>query len=391
MERDNLVVILDAGGNMKKQNSYIFLIHPHKNKKETSKDDGKLVIELGHNVYSFITKTYPSIKRIKDKTDFFKIQCVGTLYDCEVEFVIHEVAGAEYLDISADGKTTIKTICCLERIQCELLGSGIREYYVEIVSYDAISEYYCNKMLVKLNTLERNLRKLLFNIYILNFGKDYYQVTMSSNLQDKIKKMINSTTSKEQKDEIKKAYNVSGKDIESIARLQQFFYSFEFADVQSFLFEPNWTRIDEETRMEFLSKNSDLSQLSDEELRTAFFRLTPKSDWDRFFSSKIHIENINTLIDSIRKYRNSVAHFKHFDRDDYNNCNKIVKKLNNAIVEAIKVTYEVDFTEKNAEIIKNTLSSFQEKIEVLMAPITEMQNNISKSFQPIIDALNRII
>lgn len=359
-------MIIDVGGNMKKQNSYIFLTHPKK-KKETQKEDGNLVVEVGHNVYSYITKTFPSMKRVKNETDIFKTQLVGTLCDCEIQIIIYKVADIECLDISVEGKNTAKLINCLERIQCQLFDSGIREYYVEIVSYDAISEHYCNKMVVKLNTLERNLRKLLFNIYILNFGEDYYQATMSSNLQDKIKKMINSTTSKEQKDEIKKAYNVSGKDIESIARLQQFFYSFEFADMQGFLFEPKWIGIDEKARTEFLSKHSDLSQLSDEELRNAFFRFTPQSDWDRFFSSKIHIENISTIIDIIRNYRNSVAHFKHFDIEDYSNCNKIVRKLNNAIVEAIKITYEVDFAEKNTEIIKNALFIFQEKMKELTA------------------------
>lgn len=54
-----------------------------------------------------------------------------------------------------------------------LLASGVRDEYVDIISYDAISEFYCNKILPKLNTLERNLRKLLFNIYIVNFGKEF--------------------------------------------------------------------------------------------------------------------------------------------------------------------------------------------------------------------------
>lgn len=372
---------------MKKQNSYIFFTHPKK-KNETKIEDGSLIIDVGQNVYSYITNTFHSIKRVKDDTDIFKVKCIGTLYDCEVEFVKHGTDVAEYLDISAEGKTAAKTINCLEHIHRELFNSGIREHYVEIVSYDAISEYYCNKMVGKLNSFERKLRKLLFNIYILNFGEDYYTPTTSPEMQNKIKMRIASTTSAEQKDEIRKGYKVSGKDVDSIARLQQFFYSFEFADMQNFLFEPKWIEIDERAVTEFLSNHSDLSQLSDEELRDAFSRFTPKSDWDRFFSSKIHIENITVLIDSIRKYRNSVAHFKHFYRDDYNNCNKIVKKLNNAILEAIKVTYEVDFIEKNIEQIKNVISIFLEEIEVHMAPIREIQNKNIQALQQIFEKLN---
>lgn len=375
---------------MKKQSSYIFLQHPSKEKKK-EKEDGTIVIEIGNNVYGFISRTFPSVKSIGDKSDIFNKQCKGDIYACSVIFTIHDVASVEYLDITVEGKTEAKTIGCLEKIQSELFNSGIRNYYVDIVSYDAISEYYCNKMVVKLNKLERNLRKLLFNIYILNFGENYYQATMSSDLQDKIKKLINSATTKEQKDRIKSAYNVNSKEAESIARLQQFFYSFELADMQSFLFEPNWTNIDEEAKSAFLLEHSDLSELSDVELRAAFSQFTPKSDWDRFFSAKIPIDNITDLIDSIRKYRNSVAHFKYFDSDDYKCCSKLVGQLNKAIKEAIIITEDVDFAEKNTEMIREALSCFVERMNKIMEPIvSEIQKNFEKTIQPLVDALGRL-
>ena len=374
---------------MNKQSSYIFLQHPSKEKKR-EKEDGTIVIEIGTNVYSFISRTFPSVKSIGDKTDMFTKRCKGDIYACSVVFTIHEVASIEYLNISVEGKTVAQIIGCLEQIQRELFDSGVRNYYVEIVSYDAISEYYCNKMVVKLNALERNLRKLLFNIYILNFGENYYQSTMSSDLQNKIKALINSATTKEQKEKIKTAYNVNGKEAESIARLQQFFYSFELADMQSFLFEPNWTSIDEEAKLVFLSNHSNLSELSDEELRTAFSQFTPKSDWDRFFSAKIPIDNITDLIDSIRKYRNSVAHFKYFDSDDYKCCSKLVRQLNKAINEAIIITEDVDFAEKNTEMIREALSVFAEGMNKMMEPIlSKIQRSFEKSLQPLVDVLGR--
>jgi hypothetical protein len=375
---------------MKKQSSYIFLQHPSKEKKQKN-EDGTIVIEIGNNVYGFISRTFPSVTSIGDKSDIFDKQFKGDIYACSVIFTIHDVASVEYLDISVEGNTAAKTIGCLEQIQSELFNSGIRNYYVDIVSYDAISEYYCNKIAVKLNNLERNLRKLLFNIYILNFGENYYKATMSSNLQSKIKSLINSTTTKEQKDRIKTAYNVSSKEAESIARLQQFFYSFELADMQSFLFEPNWTSMDEEEKSMFLSKHSDLSELSDEELRTAFSHFTPKSDWDRFFSAKIPINNITDLINNIRKYRNSVAHFKYFDSDDYKCCSKLIRQFNKAINEATKITEDVDFAEKNTEMIKEALSGLAERMNKIKETIVaEIQRNFEKTIQPLVDALGRL-
>ena len=68
-----------------------------------------------------------------------------------------------------------------------------------IVSYDSVSEYYCNKAYPKLNKLERNLRKLLFNTYTVNFGVDYYQKTVSPDLQKKIKGVIQAKGNEEKK------------------------------------------------------------------------------------------------------------------------------------------------------------------------------------------------
>ena len=163
--------------------------------------------------------------------------------------------------------------------------------------------------------------------------------------------------------------------------------------MQSFLFTPNWTSIEENASKVFLSDHDDLSKLTDEELRSAFSQFTPKSDWDRFFSSKIPIDNVTDLIDNIRRYRNSVAHFKYFDGNDYKCCNNMVKQLNKSINEAIKITENVDFAEKNLKMIKETLSGFVERWDRIMEPIVSemqrMQRNIVKSIQPLIDALDR--
>ena len=364
---------------MKKQSSYIFFNHPS-NEKQKEEKDGTILIEAGNNVYSYISKTFPSVKSIIDKTNIFNLQCKGDINACHVVFTIHEVASVEYLDISVEGKTVAQIIGCLEQIQGELFNSGIRKYYVDIISFDAISEYYCNKMFVKLNTLERNLRKLMLNIYILNFGKDYYKATMGSDLQDKIKKLIGSSTSNENIKSIKNAYDVSNEQAKSILRMNLFFYHLELSDMQNFLFKPNWTSIDEKAHTEFLSSHTDLSTLSDDELRNAFYQFTPKSDWDRFFSAKIPINNIADLIDSVRKYRNSVAHFKFFNIDDYKCCSKMVKQLNNAINEAIKMTEDVDFAERNTEKIKKALSDL---VEIIYKNYNWMQRNIEKNIHPL--------
>lgn len=369
---------------MKLQNSYIFLKHPFKKDESHYVDEnGNQVFIVGNNVYSYITKVFSSISMVDDFGDFYNkkftyvVPLNGISYN--VSFKLTEVTDVSYLDVSVEGKTKSQIITCLEYIQEKILNSGIRENYVDIISYDAISEYYCNKIFSKLNTLERNLRKLLFNIYILNFGKDYYEATMDDELQNKIKKLISIGDNSEKKRQIKEDYNVKSKQVKDIERIQEFFYSFELRDIQSFLFEVNWTRVEEEAKEKFLSEHKDLSQLSDVELRNAFSSFTPKSDWERFFNDKIQLTDIKDMIEQIRWHRNKVAHFKLLDKNDYDSCNKLILKLNRAILKAINITEEKDFTEKNAEALKKTLSGFSEKLNEILEPIKQAIQKFSPS------------
>lgn len=343
------------------KNSYIFLSNPYKKekKKENRTPDGAIILEVGKNVYSYISAAFPNLTKDKESSNLFRREygCsvqVGTDC-CEVKFIINEVVDITYLDVVAEGKNKAQIIKCLEQVQDTLLSSGIQDKYINIISYDAISEYYCNKISPKLNALERNLRKLLFNIYIVNFGREYYQATISKELQEKIKGVIKAKGSEEKKE---------------IERLQQFFYSFEFNDIQKLLFAPSWTDIDEQAKNSFLEKHNDLSQLSDEELRKAFSEFTPKSDWERFFSSKIDIADIENMIERIRQHRNSIAHFKFFYKEAYTESNRLISQLNSAVLNAIKLTEDKDFAEKNAEYITNAMSDVLERFAEMQQKLT---------------------
>lgn len=369
---------------MKLQNSYIFLENPYKKEEPQTKVEGNtIVLNIGNSLYSYIKGKFPTIMKSDEYNLIYKKMYFMDLeYEdicCKVEFIITEVVGTEFLDVIVEGKSKATIIKGLEYIQSELFNSGIGEDYVDIITYDAVSEYYCNKMYPKLNTLERNLRKLLFNIYIVNFGRDYYKMTIDEGIQRKIKGVVGVDSSKEQKDKIKTNYHTSNnKEIEEIERLQRFFYSLEYTDVQKLLFTSSWTSVDEAAKTKFLEQQSDLSKLSDEELRKAFSQLTPKSDWERFFSSKINIENVEELIDTIRIYRNVVAHFKFFYKNKYDECNKKASQLNKAVLKAIQITEEKDFAEKNSEALKQALKGMEESFERFKKSLEEVVLNVAK-------------
>ncbi len=369
------------------KNSYIFLEHSSKKTSSHRDEQGNIVFDVGHNVHGFIKSAFPNSIKDISIIDVFKTKLDCFLEEdknvCDVSFVISTVEKITYLDVIVSGKGRSKLISCLEFIQEKLFSSGVRQYYIEIVSYDSISEFYCNKTYVKLNALERNLRKLLFNIYILHFGKDYYSATMNIDLQKKIKGVIGSNNNREYQKRIKELYNVNADNAEAIIRLQQFFYSLEFGDIQKFLFTPSWTSVDKEERQKFLTENKDLSELSDKELRKAFKEFTPKSDWERFFSCKINILEIEKTIDEIRRYRNAVAHLKFFYKDDYLKSNELILELNKAILKAIKLTEEKDFAEKNAMNLCKTFSGISKMLTAMYSTIREVTLSFvqSEAFQ----------
>ncbi|MGM9551297.1 MAG: hypothetical protein ACI3XA_03485 [Clostridia bacterium] len=360
---------------MQLQSNYIFLKNPYKKptKQKKNSDENVIVLDLGKSVYGFIRNTFPDVTGGRNPDNPFKRECsltvkVGSV-DCTATFIINEVRENTFLDIIVDGKSKTQAIKCFEYIQTQLLTSGIDEHYIPIISYDAISEYYCNKIFGKLNSLERNLRKLLYNIYIVNFGVQYYQATISKELQDEIKKNIQAKGGAEKKE---------------IERLQNFFYSLDYGSLQKMLFTPSWTDIDQEEKDKFLSENTDLSILSDEELRNKFLKFTPKSDWERFFSEKIKIENIEQLVKDIGLFRNKVAHFKFFSKKDYDECAKAVNFFNKAVLNAIKITESKDFAEKNTVHLKSTLKDFAEKME-------NVRKTIMKSYEPLLNNISKVM
>ena len=372
---------------MKIQSSWIFLEHPSKQKHDTITDDNTQ-LDLEHSLYSFIEKAFPFADRVENPSGVFSSQLTGTFNNCNIELDLRGVGHTQYLDISVEGETEHDIIDCLEQLQDSLFLSGIRKYYVDINAYDAVSEHYCNMIVGYLNSFERNLRKLLFNTYVLYFRENYYTATMVDVLQSKIKQRIGSTVTKEEEDRIRQDYGVTGKTAAAIIRLKYFFESLEYFELEEFLFEDHCTASDRSEKEEFLRTHADLSKLTDKELRAAFDRFSPKSDWNRFFEKKVHVENMKNSLGTIREYRNSVAHFKHFSKDDYVDCLKHVQELNTAVLEAIEETKSVDFANKNRDIIKQTLEPYLEKWMSMDKSIRSyFEKTLHNAFRDTIDKL----
>ena len=361
-------------------NDYIFL--PKAKKEESfssSKDaDGTIHIQMEKNVLLYIRNIFG--EPISKNTENIVFKIVYT-YEIEIQnikhevtFTIHNIIRYTYLDICVTGKTTKQMINALEYIQDKIVSSDIEKRYVMIVSYDSISEYYCNKAYPKLNKLERNLRQLLFNTYTVNFGVDYYEKTVSPDLQKKIKGVIQAKGNEEKK---------------QIERLKKFFYSMEFSDIQTLLFTKKWTNVEEENKTEFLSKHEKLTELSEEDLRAAFDTFSPKSDWERLFANKVDDNEIEKMIETVRETRNDIAHCKFFYKEQFNTFNEVVTDLNRLILKAIQLTEEKDFVHKQAESFRIALSGIAETLAQFQKRMSEtIYDSLTQSLQTFSSAMN---
>lgn len=138
---------------MELQNSYIFLKNPYAKEEKTNNcsEDGTVVLTVGKNLYSYIKASFHTITKVDGYGNFYKKKYSTDLQfgkmTCKVEFIITEVVETKYLDVVVKGNTKAQIVKGLEYIQYTLLTSGVCERSIDIVSYDAVSEYYCNKIL----------------------------------------------------------------------------------------------------------------------------------------------------------------------------------------------------------------------------------------------------
>ncbi len=368
-------------------NSYIFLNHPHRKKQNTTTKNNNGTEISNTNIDSVslkLKKLFNITFSDENKHSWYKHRYRIFIEDCDIEIEFSEIKNESYLDITSTGKNKSQIIKSLEKIHKKILESDIENDYIMFVSYDAISEYYCNKMYPKLNKLERNLKHLLANIYILNFGIGYPKTTTKN---EELKKRVKRT--------LKLNGNAGKNEIELI---KNFFNALNYGDVELLLFTKQLTSIEEKAMYDFVNNIKPDDKFTGKEIQDIVRGFTPKSDWERLFKSKIPDDNIEKTISDIRKHRNNVAHCKIFHKDDYIKCQKLIAKLNTKILKAINITKTKDFAEKNRQElaiclshIADNLRDFGRVMKNIGEGMAQVSRNLSSTFQIIRQRINPVL
>lgn len=261
-----------------------------------------------------------------------------------IEYKFICVDGVYYLDIIINSSKINIIKCLTDFNDLFIRNKSFNEHYIPIISYDYVSENYCNKAYPLLNKFERKFRKLLFLIFTANFKDLYFEATASNEIIIKVKENI--------------------KNGNNDYRLQNYFYSIDIGTLRNFLFEKRWTIIEEEKRNELLKK--DLSKMTNDELKEKISKIEPKSNWDRFFQNKGFSDDIDSTMKSINDLRNLVGHSKMVNEKDFNLLKNQLNSLTRDIDKAIKITESVDFIKINNEKYAKIFSGIRESLFSLL-------------------------
>lgn len=364
-----------------RENSYIFL---RKDRKTFEQKDGFNIL-LYPKVLEILKENF-NIEMKKDeynttdlKTGIINLEKDNVTYS--IDFKLSSANGVEYLDLIVKEKGKRNSINLMEYIHSII--SNIEKFqknFIIIISYDSISEYYCNLIFPKLGKFERKFRKLLFIIYTAQFEKLFFETTIPENVVLNVKENLKlHQYSKSKKKEF---------------LLQNCMYSLTFGTMRSMLFDKQWLPYDEKNEVDvFLKENKDLSKLSDKELREKIKTVRqPINDWERLFQNK-GLDDFETVITKIGELRNLVAHNKLFYKEQYEELKKLLDKSIKDVDKAVLITESEDFENINMKILEGTISKIADAVSKYIDSYINSSLKIieegNKAFQNVLKTLNQ--
>lgn len=362
------------GGIMKIKNSYILLDNEHE-VNDTAEHISFGDLEKSEFKDFFVNNIKCLLKDIEESENCDEGMTISKNYkgkyqsleSVEIMINLYNVGYDIFMEIELESDNDKTLIECLETLDDKLNDNALSSKYTLIMTYDSISEHYTNLSYVKLNKFERLFRQLFFNIYVVNFGKEYYNKTISKELSSDIKAIIGAKGSDDKKQK---------------TRMKEFFYSMTYEHMIRILFEKSWSPIEQKYKEDALLK-TDYQTI--EEIKEQIKLIEPKNDFERLFKEKFTIlDDFEKLLNELRILRNKVAHCKIYRKEDYTRCNEIIDEIENQIIEANKIVYVIDFSKRNKiymePLYNSMIQGLQEIGKILVETVSDVISSISKSY-----------
>lgn len=221
--------------------------------------------------------------------------------------------------------------------------------------WNDVATDYLRLLYPQIVEIEHLLRKIIYRLMIKSVGSAWIERGIPKEVKDKIEE-----TAKRSQVEL---FNED-----------QLEYA-DFIQLGNFLFTP-------------YSMNSDLQHLTGELIKAKeetesadridkiISQYESKSNWERYFSGKINIENLEKKWQKMYSYRNTVAHSKRMSGQDYSEAFELIKELKSAFNDCLKsideVLLNIEESEAIQEVAKETIPKREIEVRV---PISDLLSN----------------
>lgn len=226
--------------------------------------------------------------------------------------------------------TTENKIPVLETIDSVLrrINATYNLFYINTI-FDEVSINYAIELYPKIINTENLLRKIIYLFMLKNLGSKWMQKHVPTDMQDSISKTL-------EKNHISEI-------------LVDHLYYADFITLGWFFFSKYALDTDYQKLISALKNPENHTQDKLDELLEKFEK---KSNWDRYFSNKIPVDNLSEKWRQLYNYRNQVAHSKRISADDFSNANLLITELSDAFNNCLSHMNDVEMTVEQTEAVE---------------------------------------
>ncbi len=196
--------------------------------------------------------------------------------------------------------------------------------------WDNISLYYGKKLYPEISEVEALLREIIYLFMINNVGSEWFNTRTSNRFKAELNKIAQKNNYTE------------------CPKIDSLIYA-DFITLGTFFFEKYALKTES---VQLFEKLKNKENYTEENMAKIIEQFEPKSNWDRYFSDKISVDNLIEKWNKLYNYRNRVAHTKKLTKFDYTDAKKIIDELRAKFSECLAHMDEVEMTEEQSDAVE---------------------------------------
>ena len=248
-------------------------------------------------------------------------------YILKHEYIENSQEDMFYLTLQSDADDKVDALEMLDGV-IRRINNTYDMFQINTI-VDEVSIDYAIRLYPEIAKLENLLRKIIYLFMTKSVGSKWIQ----KNIPEEMKKSVQKTMEKNQIVDVKEDY----------------LYNADFAVLGWFFFAKYSLNGDSQRLIIELKKEENHTP---EKINALLELYEKKSNWERYFSDKIQVENLSAKWNELYKYRNQVAHSKRICKEEYKRACELILELKQAFEDCIANVSGVVMTEEQSEAIE---------------------------------------